>query len=184
MRRWDRETALVAQFAACVSFISFAYYFQHGDLLLYGDAVAHINIARRVFDSRTPGSAATRHRVAAAAASADDSISAFRLGVAIGHRRFHSFDGRLCVGRGGHLPPGAERAELSIPQPDLAARIAAWIERNHLRRESQSDLPANHGHDRVVVPGAVHLGSGVLQRVCAGNRRGTSAAGAKRRPRR
>ncbi len=53
--RWDRETALVAQFAACVSFISFAYYFQHGDLLLYGDAVAHINIARRVFDSRTPG---------------------------------------------------------------------------------------------------------------------------------
>jgi len=54
-RRWDRETALVAQFAACVSFISFAYYFQHGGLLLYGDAVAHINIARRVFDSQTPG---------------------------------------------------------------------------------------------------------------------------------
>jgi len=52
---WDRETALVAQFAACVSFISFVYYFQHGGLLLYGDAVAHINIARRVFDSRTPG---------------------------------------------------------------------------------------------------------------------------------
>ena len=52
---WDRETALVAQFAACISFISFAYYFQHGGLLLYGDAVAHINIARRVFDSRTPG---------------------------------------------------------------------------------------------------------------------------------
>ncbi len=53
--RWDRETALVAQIAACVSFISFAFYFQHGGLLLYGDAVAHINIARRVFDSQTPG---------------------------------------------------------------------------------------------------------------------------------
>jgi Dolichyl-phosphate-mannose-protein mannosyltransferase len=52
---WDRETAFVAQLAACVSFISFAYYFQHGGLLLYGDAVAHINIARRVFDSQTPG---------------------------------------------------------------------------------------------------------------------------------
>jgi hypothetical protein len=52
---WDRETAFVAQLAACVSFISFAYYFQHSGLLLYGDAVAHINIARRVFDSRTPG---------------------------------------------------------------------------------------------------------------------------------
>ncbi len=55
IRKWDRETALVAQFAACVSFISFAYYLQHGGLLLYGDAVAHLNIARRVFDSRTPG---------------------------------------------------------------------------------------------------------------------------------
>src|ERR1700731_3856925 len=55
IRYWDRETALVAQFAACVSFMSFAFYFQHGGLLLYGDAVAHINIARRVFDSRTPG---------------------------------------------------------------------------------------------------------------------------------
>ena len=35
--------------------ISFLYYFQRGDVLLYGDAVAHLNIARRVFDSKTPG---------------------------------------------------------------------------------------------------------------------------------
>jgi hypothetical protein len=49
------ETALVAQLAAAISIASFFYYLQHGDLLLYGDAVAHINIARRVFDSRTPG---------------------------------------------------------------------------------------------------------------------------------
>ncbi len=55
MRRWDRETVFVAQVAACVSFIAFLVYFRHGDVLLYGDAVAHINIARRVFDSRTPG---------------------------------------------------------------------------------------------------------------------------------
>src|ERR1700685_14681 len=54
-RYWDRETALVAQVTACVSFLSFAYYFQHGGLLLCGEAVAHINSARRVFDSRTPG---------------------------------------------------------------------------------------------------------------------------------
>jgi len=52
---WDRETALVVQLAACISVISFFYYFQHNQVLLYGDAVAHINIARRVFDSRTPG---------------------------------------------------------------------------------------------------------------------------------
>jgi hypothetical protein len=49
------ETVLVAQLAAAVSIASFFYYLRHGDLLLYGDAVAHINIARRVFDSRTPG---------------------------------------------------------------------------------------------------------------------------------
>ena len=54
-RRWDAETLLVALLAACVSLASFFYYLRHGDILLYGDAVAHINIARRVFDSRTPG---------------------------------------------------------------------------------------------------------------------------------
>ena len=54
-RRWDQETTLVAWLAACVSLLSFLFYLRHGDLLLYGDAVAHINIARRVFDSRTPG---------------------------------------------------------------------------------------------------------------------------------
>jgi hypothetical protein len=49
------DSFLVAQIAAAVSIASFFYYLRHGDLLLYGDAVAHINIARRVFDSRTPG---------------------------------------------------------------------------------------------------------------------------------
>src|SRR5271156_3446998 len=38
-----------------VSVFSFLFYYRHGDVLLYGDAVAHINIARRVFDSKTPG---------------------------------------------------------------------------------------------------------------------------------
>jgi len=52
---WDRETAWVAVLAACASLISFLIYFRRGDILLFGDAVAHINIARRVFDSRTPG---------------------------------------------------------------------------------------------------------------------------------
>ncbi len=53
--RWDPETTLVGQLAAAVSLVAFLFYFRHGDLLLYGDAVAHINIARRVVDSRTPG---------------------------------------------------------------------------------------------------------------------------------
>jgi len=41
--------------AIFISVFSFLYYQRHGDVLLYGDAVAHINIACRVFDSRTPG---------------------------------------------------------------------------------------------------------------------------------
>ena len=37
------------------SVCSFLYFWRQDALLLYGDAVAHLNIARRVFDSRTPG---------------------------------------------------------------------------------------------------------------------------------
>ncbi len=55
IRRWDSETALVAAFASAVSIVAFLIYFQRGEILLYGDAVAHISIARRVFDSHTPG---------------------------------------------------------------------------------------------------------------------------------
>jgi hypothetical protein len=53
--RWDRESWAVFGFAACASVAAFFYYFHRGQLLLYGDAEGHINIARRVFDSRTPG---------------------------------------------------------------------------------------------------------------------------------
>src|ERR1700758_4896894 len=52
---WDRETVCVASLAACASLVYFLVYFHRGDILLFGDAVAHINIARKVFDSRTPG---------------------------------------------------------------------------------------------------------------------------------
>src|ERR1700694_3235046 len=51
----DRSAARVAGAAVIVSLFAFLYYLQQNDLLLYGDAVAHINIARRVFDSQTPG---------------------------------------------------------------------------------------------------------------------------------
>jgi hypothetical protein len=53
--RWDSEVRVLAWLAMWVSVFSFLFYFRRGDVLLYGDAVAHINIARRVFDSRTPG---------------------------------------------------------------------------------------------------------------------------------
>ena len=52
---WDSEVRLLAWLATCASVISFLFYAQRNQVLLYGDAIAHINIARRVFDSKTPG---------------------------------------------------------------------------------------------------------------------------------
>jgi hypothetical protein len=51
----SRDYRLVTACACVASLRSFFWFFRHGELLLYGDAVAHINIARRVFDSSTPG---------------------------------------------------------------------------------------------------------------------------------
>jgi hypothetical protein len=53
--RWDSEVRLLAWLATCVSVFSFLYYYKHGEFMLYGDAIAHMNIGRRVFDSKTPG---------------------------------------------------------------------------------------------------------------------------------
>ena len=52
---WDSQVRLLLWLATCVSVFSFLFYYRNGQILLYGDAVAHINIARRVFDSKTPG---------------------------------------------------------------------------------------------------------------------------------
>jgi hypothetical protein len=51
----DSDIALLAWIATCASVFTFLFYFKNGGVLVYGDAVAHINIARRVFDSKTPG---------------------------------------------------------------------------------------------------------------------------------
>ena len=51
----DGHLARVAGLAVLASLGSFFYYLQRGEILIHGDAVAHINIARRVFDSVTPG---------------------------------------------------------------------------------------------------------------------------------
>ena len=46
---------LVACVATILSFLALAYCMRHGMLLLYGDAVAHLHIARRLSDSLYPG---------------------------------------------------------------------------------------------------------------------------------
>lgn len=48
------EAASVALGAAVLSLLALIWFATHHELLLYGDAVAHLHIARRVFDTRTP----------------------------------------------------------------------------------------------------------------------------------
>jgi hypothetical protein len=48
-------SGIVALCGALLAFGAFLYYYRQGEILLYGDAVAHINIARRIFDCREPG---------------------------------------------------------------------------------------------------------------------------------
>jgi len=123
-RRWDRETALLAWLAACVSIFFFLFYFRRGDVLLYGDAVAHINIARRVFDSRTPGL-----------------LQLGTVWLPLPHLLMIPFlfsKSMWQTGVGGSVPSMAAyvfgtlgifrlvRDTLGWPQPDAAARTAAW----------------------------------------------------------
>src|SRR5229473_1643522 len=49
------ETFPIALAAVLLSFIALFLCFSRGYLLLYGDAVAHLGIARRILDSRNPG---------------------------------------------------------------------------------------------------------------------------------
>ncbi len=51
----ENEVVRLVWLAIFIAVFSFLFYYRRGDVLLYGDAVAHINIARRVFDSKTPG---------------------------------------------------------------------------------------------------------------------------------
>lgn len=48
-------SGVIALCGALLAFGAFLIFYRRGEILLYGDAVAHINIARRVFDSMEPG---------------------------------------------------------------------------------------------------------------------------------
>src|ERR1051325_6912687 len=55
LRKYSSDERFVVLLASLLSIAAFLYYFSHHELLLYGDAVAHLNIARKVVDSLTPG---------------------------------------------------------------------------------------------------------------------------------
>ena len=50
----ERREALFTLLIGVLSIAALFFYYAHRQLLLYGDAVAHINIARRVVDNRHP----------------------------------------------------------------------------------------------------------------------------------
>jgi hypothetical protein len=50
-----QETLPIAMIAVLLSFVALLLCYSRGYLLLYGDAVAHLGNARRIFDSRNPG---------------------------------------------------------------------------------------------------------------------------------
>lgn len=50
-----KDYRLLTSISIFTSVSSFFFYYQHHAILLYGDAVAHTNIARHIFDSKTPG---------------------------------------------------------------------------------------------------------------------------------
>src|SRR6202789_1760304 len=50
-----RDAGTVALLSLVLTLAALAFCSQHQLLLLYGDAVAHLHIARRIFDARTPG---------------------------------------------------------------------------------------------------------------------------------
>lgn len=54
-RSSDPSPKILALASFAASSIFLAHYYRYSQILLSGDAVAHINIARKVFDSRTPG---------------------------------------------------------------------------------------------------------------------------------
>ena len=50
----QRNEARLSLMLGAISVVALLYYYAHQELLLYGDAVAHLNIARRVVDNRHP----------------------------------------------------------------------------------------------------------------------------------
>src|SRR5262249_2135252 len=52
---WSSDYVVLILLTSVISVSALLFYYHRDAILLYGDAVAHINIARRVFDSRTPG---------------------------------------------------------------------------------------------------------------------------------
>ncbi len=134
-----RDSLFLAAFAAAVSTGALFFYFHRDAILLYGDAVAHINIARRVFDSRTPG--------------------VFQLGT-VWLPLPHLLDIPFI------LNDRLWQTGLGSSVPSMVAYVAGTLGVfrlvSGLASRSAAYLYAGHRHDGVTLPGSVYLGSGLF----------------------
>ena len=157
-RRWDGATALVAWLAFCISILSFLYYFRQGEILLYGDAVAHINIARRVFDSRTPGLLQLGTVWLPLPHLLMIPFPAFDMGLADRGGRIASFYGGFRPGHGRHFSSAArDDSSFLVGYLDQGRSLAR---RAYLRDKSEFDLPAKHSNDGAALSRVLHLVGG------------------------
>ena len=117
----SRDYVFLAAIAALISISSLIFYYRQNAILLYGDAVAHINIARRVFDSRTPGffnSAQSGCRCPICWTSHSSSMTS----CGGQDRCFDSVDAGLRCGHAGNFPAGTR-----LCRQERSRRTAAWV---------------------------------------------------------
>ena len=151
--------------AIFVSVFSFLFYYRHGDVLLYGDAVAHINIARRVFDSKTPGLLQLGTVWLPLPHLLIMPFIVSTTDVAKRRRWLHSVDGRVCIWRDGNISSDAQRSCVATAKWMMSAKLAPGSPPS-LRCEPKSDLHAVDRHGRVAVSGIFYMGPGLLRRIC------------------
>ena len=133
------EVVRLVWLAIFVSVFSFLFYYRHGDLLLYGDAVAHINIARRVFDSKTPGL-----------------LQLGTVWLPLPHLLIMPFIVSKQMWQAGACNAEPWRRSKRYSEDCGVGRG------DSIRRESELDLHAGHGDGRVAVSGVVPLGRGLF----------------------
>jgi hypothetical protein len=139
----NAEGLLVLAFAMAASFAAIVWSWNHAAMLNYGDAVAHLHIARRVFDSRT--------------ARFSELGSVW---LPLPHILLMPFVQNYAwwaSGLAGVIPSAlaylASCAGIYRRAFGARARI--------LRAQPQSALPADHGHDRAALPLRSHLDRGL-----------------------
>ncbi len=108
------ETRPIALAAVLLGFIALMVCYLRGYILLYGDAVAHLGIARRILDSRNPGLAQLGGVWAAVAAPVAATVCAEERVVAERTGRGVSLAVVLCGGCDRSLPTGTAHGEPAV----------------------------------------------------------------------